>query len=117
MHASTRSPAYSGRIPRIHCVTATKLHAAVPVNHEFLASPGAAASRPAIVCAYTYGSQRCTSLWSSRADGLINTYDSNARSPSPARTFAIVIHGFVWQKTLAFSLYPGGYELISPSSA
>ena len=41
---------------------ATRFHAAVPVSQEFFASPWVAASFPAIICAYTYGSQRCRSL-------------------------------------------------------
>ena len=41
---------------------------------------------------------------------------SNARSALPTIVSAITIHGFVWLKTPPFSLYPGGYELISPSS-
>jgi hypothetical protein len=61
-------------MPRIHCVTATYDHAAVPVSHEFFASPNVGASRPAIVCAYTYGSDRWTSLIASRADGLMRRW-------------------------------------------
>lgn len=50
---SMRSPSCSARMPRIHWVIATKFQAAVPVSHEFLASPQAGASIPAIICAYT----------------------------------------------------------------
>ncbi len=68
---STRSPSCSGRMPRIHWLIATKFQAAVPVSHEFFASPSVGASRPAIIWAYTYGSQRWTSEIASRAEGLI----------------------------------------------
>ena len=44
---------------------------AVPVSHEFLASPGVAASGPAIICAKTYGSLRYVSIRSSFVDGQI----------------------------------------------
>src|SRR5579872_4620060 len=50
-----RSPPNSARMPRIHWLIATRFHAAVPVSQEFFASPGVAASFPAIICAYTYG--------------------------------------------------------------
>ncbi len=50
---------------------ATMFQAAVPVSHEFLASPCVGASRPAIIWAYTYGSQRCTSEMASRTEGLM----------------------------------------------
>ena len=50
---------------------ATRFQAAVPVSHEFFASPCVGASRPAIICAWTYGSQRWSSLISSRADGFV----------------------------------------------
>lgn len=46
-----RSPSCSARMPRIHCVTETSAHAAVPVSHEFFASPGVGASFPAIIWA------------------------------------------------------------------
>ena len=48
---STRRPSCSGRMPRIHWLIATMFQAAVPVSHEFLASPWVGASRPAIICA------------------------------------------------------------------
>ena len=68
---SMRSPSNSARMPRIHWVIATRFQAAVPVSQEFLASPWVGASLPAIICAYTYGSQRWMSAMSCRADGLI----------------------------------------------
>jgi hypothetical protein len=40
-----RRPPCSGRMPRIHWVMATKFHAALPVSHEFFASPWVGASR------------------------------------------------------------------------
>ena len=48
---STRRPSCSGRMPRIHWLIATMFQAAVPVSHEFLASPWVGASRPAIIWA------------------------------------------------------------------
>jgi hypothetical protein len=87
---------------------ATRFHAAEPVSQEFFASPGVAAAFPAIICAYTYGSQPWSSDRSSRADGLILRYVSNARSALSIIVSAIAIHGFVWLKTAPFSLYPGG---------
>ena len=51
MTGSTRSPSCSGRMPRIHWLMATMFQAAVPVSHEFLASPCVGASRPAIIWA------------------------------------------------------------------
>ena len=48
---SIRRPSCSARMPRIHWVMATKFQAAVPVSHEFLASPWAGASLPAIIWA------------------------------------------------------------------
>lgn len=60
---STRSLSCSGRMLRIHLVIATKFEAAAPVSQEFFAaSPWLADAGPAIICAYTYGSERCTSL-------------------------------------------------------
>ena len=50
-HGSIRRPSCSGRIPTIHWLAATKFQAAVPVSHEFLASPWVGASRPAIIWA------------------------------------------------------------------
>ena len=46
MTGSTRRPSNSGRIPRIHWLIATRFQAAVPVSHEFFASPWVGASRP-----------------------------------------------------------------------
>ena len=68
---STTRPSHPGRTPSRCWLTATKFHAAVPVSHEFLASPCRAASRPAIIWAYTYGSWRCTSEMSSRYAGVM----------------------------------------------
>jgi len=45
------APSKLGRMPRIHWLMATKFQAAVPVSHEFLASPCVGASRPAIIWA------------------------------------------------------------------
>ena len=39
MHGSTTRPSKSGRTPSRYWETATKFHEAVPVSHEFLASP------------------------------------------------------------------------------
>jgi len=39
MQGLMRSPESSGLIPRMCCEIATKFHEAVPVSHEFLASP------------------------------------------------------------------------------
>ena len=38
-----------GLMPRIYCVMVIQFHAAVPVSHEFLPSPGLAASLPATI--------------------------------------------------------------------
>ena len=115
MTGSTLRPSCSGRMPRIHWLIATRFQAAVPVSQEFFASPCVGASRPAIVWAYTYGSQRWTSELLAGA-GVDPQVVLSAASPSPAIASAIISQGFVWQNTLAFSLYPGGYEVISPSS-
>src|SRR5438309_9927321 len=50
MQGFTSRPPNSGRTPSMYCELATKFHAAVPVSHEFFASPGFTASLPAIIC-------------------------------------------------------------------
>jgi hypothetical protein len=51
MHGATRSPPSSGRMPSMWLAIATQFQAAVPVSHEFLASPRRTASLPATIWA------------------------------------------------------------------
>ena len=53
MQGSISSPSYEGFTPRMNCEMAYQFHAAVPVSQLFFASPGFAASFPAIICEYT----------------------------------------------------------------
>ena len=46
---SIARPSSVGRTPSRYCDTSTNVHAAVPVSHEFLPSPGVGASGPATI--------------------------------------------------------------------
>lgn len=53
---SISRPSHVGRMPKMYCVAARYIHAAVPVSHETLARPNLSLSGPKMFEEYTYGS-------------------------------------------------------------